>query len=355
MDFSNLTAVSTRLRNAVRTLIPNARADYWPNNLVIFAKTFAMGVMDALLRAKWVYNQRFIATADELDLLAHGDEIGVTRLAAGFATGNASFTTTGAISLAAGTEFVADSGAFFLSTSAVSASGAGSLTIPLQAKEAGVAGNQPINASVRPVALLSALPNSGAFAQGASGGTDIEDLEIYRARLLERTRARLRGGTKEDYQYWVRLSPVFNAAFVRGWLPSAGRVTVYALKPGAGAARIPTTGELEALAAHLEPYRPLCAEIVLGQAVAQTINISISGLDPDTVAVRAEVLAELADVFDERSAVSLPGENDTFLTAWINEAISRAVGENGHTLVSPASNVSLPTGALPVLGTLTFG
>lgn len=349
-----LSSLSQGLRALVPTLIPGARADFWPNNLTIIAKVAAMAVYEALLRARWLYRQIFVSTATGDHLDVHGAEIGVLRANASAAGGRATFAATGSVDIAIGTPFVSDAGIFYVALNAVSASASATFSVDLQAQDAGAAGNAPTGMIVRPVAAIPGLDTPGVLAGGAARGADIETDEPYRARILARLRSRPRGGNADDYLFWVRETGVFDTAFVRGWHPAAGRVTIYPLKPGSGAARIPTEDELEALAGHIEARRPLCAEIVLAQASLQTINISIAGLANDSEIVRREIAAELDDMFDERARVALPGENVAFSRSWISEAISRATGEDRHTLISPAADVVLATGALPVRGTIGY-
>ena len=353
-----LTDVSQKMRRIVPTMIPGARADFWPHNLPIIITTFALAPYDALLRARWVYKQIFIASCSGSHLDVHGAELGIPRAGAKAATGSASFTLSAATTVPLGTVFVSDAGVFYLSTAEVTGALGATIAVPLAAQEAAAAGNAPSGTIVRVVlsntSPLPGLDTPGTLASGAAGGANIEDDEPYRARILERLRSRPRGGNADDYTFWVKQSGVFNAVAVRGWLPSAGRVTLYPLKPGSGSERIPTEGELTTLAEHIETVRPLCAEIVLAQASVQPINIVISGLEPDNEGVRREIAAELDDMFDERAKVALPGESTTFSRSWISEAISRARGEDRDILVTPAADVSLTVGAFPTRGTIGY-
>lgn len=351
-DLPTLEGLSQSLRQAVPTYFKRARADFWPNNLTIIGKMIALACYEALLRVRWVYRQIFISTCSEAHLVVHGSELGIARRPALAASGTISLEATAPFSLPAGALFVSDAGEFYLAPSAI-VGGAGAVSIPVIAQNAGVVGNAPAGIAVRLVVPVAGVPE-GTLPYGAAGGSDIEDIEAYRARILERLRARPRGGNDDDYRVWVKESGNFDAVFIKGWHPSAGRVTIYPLKPGKGAARIPSAPELAALAEKLERLRPLCAEIVLAQASIVEIPVVISGLSGDTEDVRREIYAELADMFEERAFVALPGESATFSRSWLYEAISRAVGEQRHILVSPAVDVPLAPGSLPVLGSIGY-
>jgi uncharacterized phage protein gp47/JayE len=83
--------------------------------------------------------------------------------------------------------------------------------------------------------------------------------------------------------------------------------------------------------------------------VAVPLDLTITGLTPDTAAVRAAIEAEIIDLL-RREAV--PG--GTILLSHLREAISIAAGEADHALTIPAANVTHATGELAVLGTITW-
>jgi uncharacterized phage protein gp47/JayE len=78
--------------------------------------------------------------------------------------------------------------------------------------------------------------------------------------------------------------------------------------------------------------------------VALTIDLAV-----DTAAIRAAVLAELADFFVREAQ---PG--GTIRISRISAAISAALGEVAHLLVAPAADITLPAGTIAVLGTVTW-
>lgn len=350
----SLDSLSQGLRQVVPTVIKGARADFWPNNLVIIVKVVALAVYEAMLRARWVYRQIFVSTCTGAHLDVHGAELGLPRANASAADGTATFTPSASLTVPVGTQFVSDSGVFYIAATEATGLTGVAFGVSLVASDPGIVGNAPAGMLVRPVSSLAGLDAPGEFLDGPARGADAEADEPYRARILERLRSRPRGGNADDYLFWVKETGVFNAAAIRGWLPYAGRVTIYPLKPGSGRARIPTELELLALAEHMETRRPLCAEVILAQAADHAIDIAITGLANDNPTVRQEIAAELADMFDERAAVALPGESATFSRSWIAEAISRATGEDRHVLASPASDVALAAGQLPVVGTIGY-
>jgi uncharacterized phage protein gp47/JayE len=114
------------------------------------------------------------------------------------------------------------------------------------------------------------------------------------------------------------------------------------------AGAIPDGPLVAAVQAALDLRRPVTAAVTVfapaTQAVALTIDLAV-----DTAAIRAAVLAELADFFVREAQ---PG--GTIRVSRISAAISAALGEVAHLLVAPAADIALPAGTIAVLGTVTW-
>jgi uncharacterized phage protein gp47/JayE len=79
------------------------------------------------------------------------------------------------------------------------------------------------------------------------------------------------------------------------------------------------------------------------------VNFSIN-IAPNTAAVRAAVEQQLADLIATEG-----GPGQTLYLSRISEAVSQAGGEEHHTLVGPAANVTAAVDEIHVLGANTFG
>lgn len=351
-NIPTLTDTSRWLRGVVSTAVSGARADIWPNNWTVTVKVVAMAARQGNLRARWIYRQIFISTAEDDMLDLHGYEIGLGRKPASAATGEIVFAATDGAIVPAGA--IVDAGGISFTAKAAATAVGNSVTVLVDAIEVGLRANLAAGASARlrdPVAGVDQAGEVGPL--GLSGGTEKEVDAAYRRRLIFRKRNKPRGGTKTDYMVWVGEVAGFATAQVLSATPSIGTVTVYPLLEGSGAERIPSPADLERCAAHLELRRPLTATVVVVQAVAEPIAVTITDLEDDSVATRAEISAEMLDMFDERAFVSSGGE--TFPIAWLSEAVSRAVGESRHRLVSPDpdTDIALAQGEFPVFAGLT--
>ncbi|SDH88249.1 baseplate J/gp47 family protein, partial [Roseospirillum parvum] len=190
--------------------------------------------------------------------------------------------------------------------------------------------------------------SAGQVAEALTGGVDTESDEGLRTRLLARIQAPPHGGSRADYIAWTREviggeAPVWVAPGELG----LGTVTVRFLTVGGD---IPDGPAVAAVQAHLDAVRPVTAEVFVVAPVAVPLDVEISGLDPDTPAVRAAIEAEIADLIRRQAE---PG--GTILLSHLREAVSLAAGEHDHVVVSPAANVTHGTGEIAVMGAITWG
>ncbi len=352
MAFSipTLTETSRWLRGVVASALTGARADIWPNNWTVFVKVMAMAAAQGNLRAEWIFKQIFLSTAEDDMLDLHGYEMGVGRKPASAATGLIIFAASPGAVVPAGA--VIDAGGLSFTVRAGVTAVGNSVTLQVDAIETGPRGNLPAEAAARLREPIADVAQDGEVGPlGLTGGLVKETDAAYRKRLIFRRRNKARGGAKTDYQFWVGEVAGFAIAEVFAATPEIGTVTVYPLLEGSGADRIPSPGDLLRVADHLETRRPLTATVVVVQATAKPIAMTIAELQDDSAAVRSEIVAEALDLFDERAFVS--GGGDTFPVAWLSEAASRALGEKRHRLTSPAADVALAQGDFPVFDGLT--
>lgn len=354
MAFSipTLTETSRWLRGLVSGAIKGARADLWPNNLTIFVKALAMAAGQGNLRAEWIFKQIFVSTADADMLDLHGYEIGLARKSGSVATGQMVFAATEGAILPAGA--VIDAGGLSFSVRAAAVAAGNSISVVVDGLETGMLGNLPAGAEVRLREPWDGVTQAGEVGPlGLSGGFAKELDEPYRRRLVFRKRNKPRGGTASDYQGWVGEVSGFTTSGSRAFAatPTAGTVTVYPLLEGSGAERQPSPADVVRCADHIETKRPLAATVLVIRPQAKGIGVTIANLENDSISTRAEIVAELLDMFDERAFVARGGE--TFPASWISEAVSRALGESRHRLVEPSGDTALAAGEFPVFAGLT--
>jgi hypothetical protein len=119
---------------------------------------------------------------------------------------------------------------------------------------------------------------------------------------------------------------------------------------------IPTAGQIAAAQAYVDDpiRRPITARVFVSAPIPQAVNVVIGGLGPDTADVRAAVEAEIQATFLDRARPGQPSASFGFSASWIDEAISRATGEDRHRRVAPTGDLTFTSGNLPVLGNIAY-
>lgn len=359
-DVPTLTEARTRYRDAFKAEIDGADTLLKASNLRVIGDVKGETDFEFGQFLKAVADETMVDTA-QLWLERHGNARGVRRKNASAATGTATATGTDGAPIDADIEARAADGTVVVVTAATEIDGA-SATVSIEAKETGAAGN--LAAGVK-ITFTKALVGVDAVATvdagGMSGGADLEELEDYRARILDYMQEPPQGGDESDYRKWALEVAGVTRAWVAPKEMGKGTVTVRFMmdKVRANQDGIPQgttasdiadgTGDQQLVYAYIKSRRPVTADLFVAAPIPDPIDIVISGLSTDTPAVRASIAQNLADAITRDSE---PGGT----TRWsrLDEAISIATGENYHTLVSPADSIVHATGHIATLGTVTY-
>lgn len=224
------------------------------------------------------------------------------------------------------------------------------VTVAVSALEAGENGNRSTGQALSLVSPIAGV-QPAATVVVMSGGADIESDEAYKARLAYRIQNPPQGGSKSDYVRWALEVPGVTRAWAYPLELGAGKITIRFVREndGAGALAIPDSSEVAAVQAYIDTKAFATATPVVVAPVAAPINFTITGLVPDTTAVRAAVTQELQDMLERESE---PG--GTILLSHIRAAISAATSESDYTLTIPTANVTNTTGRISTMGTITW-
>jgi len=159
-----------------------------------------------------------------------GQVRGVTRLPATLSTGKVKFTGQPGTVINAGTRVSTQSSAnssaiIFETTESGVINEQGELTVSTVCTEAGTIGNVPtgtIVLMVEPVEGVTSVTNPEPF----TGGTDIEDDDAFRERILDAWRLPATSGNKAHYKLWARE------------VPGVGDAKVFPLWDGPGTVKV---------------------------------------------------------------------------------------------------------------------
>ena len=308
----------------------------------------AMGIASHELHGhiEWAALQILPDTAEDEVLARHAAIWGLTRIAATTAIGAVNFTGTPGAVVPAAAELRRGDDARYVLAASVTIGGGGTGSGNVVARVAGAAGNSQAGVALQLVAPVAGIqPGAVVAAGGLAAGADAEADAGLRARLLQRIQTPPAGGAAADYVTWALAVAGVEKVWVYPLWLGPGTVGV-AFTTTAGA--IPGAPLVAAVQAALNLRRPVTAAVTVfapaTQAVALTIDLAV-----DTAAIRAAVLAELADFFVREAE---PG--GVIRVSRISAAISGALGELAHLLSVPTADITLPAGTIATLGAVTW-
>lgn len=350
--------------------------------------------------------QLFADTSEEEFLLRQGNLFGVERLEATFTEGNVviwgtnttvipigtvllrsdstEYTTDAEVTIATLTAWVnttaytvgqlrSNSGNIYLCTVAGTSAGSGGPTTTATAITDGsvtwryiAAGSAAVTAAVTATiaaedgnadvgtALDFESPIAGANSSctvstgGLEDGTDEEEIEDYRTRVLERMRNRPSAGTEADYIAWAKEISGVTRVWVNPLQLGVGTVVVYFVRDDDAGSIIPSAGEVTEVQDYIDSVRPVTADVTVSAPTGVSLNYTIE-ITPDNSTTRAAVEAELVDML-RRDAE--PG--GTILLSQIQLAVGQAEGVTDYEVTVPAADVTHTTGQIAIHGTATW-
>lgn len=293
----------------------------------------------------WLQEQLLPTNCELSQLLKWSTLLSIPRKGATYASGAATFTGTNTTVLPEGTSLQGPDGTLFETTEEGTVSG-GSVTVDVQSVEAGLDANLDAGASISLVTPIAGIDTQGVVATDISGGLDIEDVEDYRARVLNGFRNAPKGGGPGDYVTWALSQDGVTRAWERANRLGYGTVSVGFVRDN-DISIIPSAGEVEDVQEYIDSVRPLDMRAVyvvapIAKPVTMTINLS-----PDTAAIRTAVSAQLETLFKTTEL------EEALPLSKISEAISLAAGEDSHTIDAISSLVP-STWELLTLSTITW-
>lgn len=331
---SRLTGGGTLLRRAV---------------VKVFARVHA-GAMHLIYGyVAYVARQVMPDTAEQENLERWCRIWGVYRKAATYAERDATFTGTDGTLIPAGTELVRDDGVIYLTFADATPSG-GSVTTLVTAKLAGTGGNIDTGTILALSSPIAGITSEVTIESTNSvDGVDQELDAPLLARLLDRIQNPPHGGSLNDYKTWaLEVSGVTRAWVYSNYLGN-GTVALAFVRDGDTPSIIPSVGEVQEVQDYIDDpsRRPVTADFTAFAPIADVLDFTIDGISD--LVVRAAIVAELTDLIMREGEPA-----GTLYLSRINEAISKAQGEEDHVLVSPVANVISATGHIPVMGTVTW-
>lgn len=347
LDRPTLTALRARVAADFNAALPGADSRMRRSTLDVLTRVHAGAMHGAY--GYLDYLSDVLPDSNREDVVARWASIlGVQRKVPTVATGLIYFYGAPGKTLPAGTVLVHATGLRFVVLVANQIGGGGIGAATIEAEEPGEAGNLPHGDELTFVSPISGVNAIATIVGGGNrGGVDPESVEQLRERVLEVLRDRPAGGKAADYVRWAKEVVGVTRAWVTENVSGLGTVGVQFVMDDRDDI-IPASGDVSAVANHIEALRPVGAQLIVTAPTAVDFDLEIS-LNPDTSDIRAAVAASIEDLLSREAE---PG--GTILLSHIREAISISAGENDHQVVEPSDNVDIAAGEIAVLGTITW-
>lgn len=295
---------------------------------------------------EYLSRQLFPDQSDDAYLVRQASIFGLAKTPAEYATAEVDLTGTDGTVIPEGTVLIRNDGAeYTVDADATIASEVA--TVSVTASVAGATGTLTEATELSFQSPISGVDSTATVSESTQDGTDEETTEALRTRLLEHLAEPAHGGNEADYIAWAKEV----SGVTRVW------VTPLGLGPGTVVVRfardndvdpIPDSGEVAEVQAKLDEEAPVHAVVTAVAPTDAPINFTIA-VEPNTVAVKSAVEAELADLI---LRVAEPG--GTVLLSAIRTAIGTAAGLTDYTLTVPAADVTHTANQLPSLGAITW-
>lgn len=246
----------------------------------------------------------------------------------------------------AGAELQRDDQVTFITTAGATEQ-SGVLRVPVECETPGAAGNTDDGTSLILVSPITGL-SSKAVADTITGGDDIEDVETWRARIIDRWWYIPQSGADQDYIAWAKSVEGVSRAWVYRNYQGPGTVGVMIATDSYTDPTPPQT-LIDAVYNYIAPLSPVAGSrlYIFGPTIRR-LNFSMS-IYPDSPATRSSVISEM-NAFLQRDGKP----NGTLYKSRIDEVISVAAGESHHVLTDPAADIQLGDKELPVANTFTW-
>lgn len=357
-EIRTLATLATQARQFFTQSIPGALVRIWANTFTVLGKVLALLDFEHELRRRWLFKQVFASTADQLWLTRHGFELGLAPDPGNFAVGSITVAVTAGDVVPLGTSWARGDGVTYSTLVAVVATGT-SADLPLQCDQVGAIGDMAAGDTLTVVLTdnvpisLDLNPTGTVDAAGLTGGTDAEDVETFRARVLYRKRNPPQGGSAPDYEEWVgKALSTAKSVYVDSFQNDSRSVWVCFTVTDQPSG-VPTSGQVAIVEAYVsDPVRrPVTARVFSTGPTAIAAPIAVTHFYPDTDDTRGAVLAELAALQADEIQPATPSAPFVLYREAIDAAIKRAAGVVHFTLVTPATDTTYSTpGQMPVLG-----
>lgn len=275
-------------------------------------------------------------------LPAHGYVWGVPRIGPQTAIGRVVISAAQTVTVVQGALLTVDGSVQWSLNQAVTVPAGASASVPVTATTTGTGGNLTGNTSLTLVQPVAGVSSVVVDQEGLAGGADIEAVESWRQRIIDKIRTPYNGGTVEDYRSWALAAGVDSVNVVPSY---TGPGTVGVIISQAGP-RVPTSDEVARVQSYIDERRPVRGNATVYPVEIVTLTPTVVlGLDnqPNRQAVQAAFSAVITGV----------GIGGTLYVEALQAALYDTVGPRSR-LISPAADITFQAFEIPTLAEISW-
>ncbi len=206
--------------------------------------------------------------------------------------------------------------------------------------------------------IIGVDEDTGVDFSGMVNGSDQEEQEAYRARVLDRIQNPVAHFNTNDIVFNAKQLSGVTRVFVEEITPAVGQVTVYFMRDEDDTTAIPSAAEVIALKTVLDLIRPAntkSSDLIVLSPTAVPIAFTFTALSPSTSSMKAAVTANLQQFFKEETEVGVNVTQDSYRSVIFN-TIDIVTGNKvqSFALSTPSGDVTISDGEIGTLGVITF-
>lgn len=316
------------------------------------AVVFAKAVSSLHVHLEWIDQQCSPLTCSLERLYDWAVLYGVTRLDATFATGQIAVTGNVGAFVLLDELLRADNGLDYAVTAAVELTSGVNL-VSIKCTTAGLAGNLSAGSKLTFVETQAGVDSETTVdANGITGGAAQEDVETWRARVVDEwqvvTEYGGRSGKNRDYVAWAKKAhPSVTGALVYRNILGMGTILVRPICNGLEG-RLPTTAIMDAIAAKFLELAPAGADWRLALPLQQLLTVNLT-LDPavDSGATRTLITNAINNLILAENS-----ETSVIFMAELDAAIASVTTQ--YTRNAPLADITVNSGSVFILNAVVF-
>ena len=230
--------------------------------------------------------------------------------------------------------------------------------VPMDANLTGVDGNRDSGAQMNLSSTIVGVTSPGFVDfTGMIGGADTETDDSYRVRIiLERSSLEALFNVAQITQQALSVSGV-TRVFVKEVTPFVGAVTIFFMRDD-DATTIPSAAEVAEVKSKILEIKPAHtedADVVVSAPTPVNADFTFTALVPDTPTMEAAIRSNLEAFFRDQVQFETDVLQDQYNSV-IFTTIDPSTGDtvSSFTLSSPAGDITVTTGEIAVLNSVTF-